>query len=291
MPARRRAGAIRLLAPMMQPEAESTRRRATADLPPVTLGLWLRSAAYMAWLIGTVIPYGTVAVLMSLFVRGTPLYRFCIGWVRMALWGAEAICGMRAHVQGMENLPNGPVILLAKHQSAWETLAFPVMMPRPMSFVFKRELLYVPFFGWALGRLDMVHIDRSRRAEAFSRVENQGRKLLEQGNWIIMFPEGTRIARGAKGSYKLGGAKLATVTGVPVVPIAVTSGRCWPRQAFIKRPGVIEMSIGRPIDSVGRTPADLMLEVETWIEAEMHRLDPLAYAEPAPNHAATRPAA
>lgn len=276
---------------MMQPQAGSPARPATAGLPPVTLGLWLRSALYMAWLIGTVIPYGTAAVLMSLLVRGTPLYRFCVGWVRMALWGSEVICGMRPHVQGMENLPDGPVILLSKHQSAWETLAFTAMMPRPMSFVFKRELLYVPFFGWALGRLDMVHIDRSRRAEAFNRVETQGRRLLAQGNWIIMFPEGTRIARGDKGTYKLGGTKLAVVTGVPVVPVAVTSARCWPRQAFIKRPGVIEMSIGRPIASVDRTPSDLMAEVEAWIESEMHRLDPLAYPDALPSQAQARPQA
>jgi len=137
----------------------------------------------------------------------------------------------------------------------------------------------------------MVHIDRNRRTEAFNRVENQGGKLLAQGNWIIMFPEGTRIARGDKGTYKLGGTKLATVTGVPVVPIAVTSARCWPRQAFIKRPGVIEMSIGRPIASTDRTPADLMAEVEAWIEAEMHRLDPLAYTDDVPCPADARPQA
>jgi 1-acyl-sn-glycerol-3-phosphate acyltransferase len=240
----------------------------------------------MAWLIGTVVPYGTVAVLLSLFVRGRPLYRFCVGWVRMALWGSRTICGIRSRVQGMENLPDGPVILLVKHQSAWETLALPVMMPHPLSFVFKRELLYVPFFGWALGRLDMVHIDRNKRTEAFGRVEQQGADLLARGNWIIMFPEGTRTARGQQGKYKAGGSKLAVVTGTPVVPIAITSGKCWPRQAFIKRPGVIDVSIGRPISPVGRTPVDLMAEVEAWIETEMRRLDPLAYG--ASRHAAPK---
>jgi 1-acyl-sn-glycerol-3-phosphate acyltransferase len=215
---------------------------------------------------------------MSLFVRGTPLYRFCRGWIRVALWGGQAICGMRQRVQGLDHLPSGPVILLSKHQSAWETLALPALMPRPLSFVFKRELLYVPFFGWALGRLDMVHIDRGRPAEAFARVERQGAELLSRGNWIIMFPEGTRTTRGTQGKYRIGGTKLAVSTGAPVVPIAITSGRCWPRQAFIKRPGTIDISIGKPIASVGRTPADLMAEVEAWVEAEMRRLDPQAYA-------------
>ena len=262
---------------MKSPEPASGHPPADAGLQRLTPALWLRSAAYMAWLIGTVVPYGTAAVLLSLFVRGTPLYHFCVGWVRMALWGSRAICGIRSRVQGMENLPDGPVILLVKHQSAWETLALPVMMPHPLSFVFKRELLYVPFFGWALGRLDMVHIDRNKRTEAFGRVEQQGADLLARGNWIIMFPEGTRTARGHQGKYKAGGSKLAVVTGTPVVPIAITSGKCWPRQAFIKRPGIIDVSIGLPISPVGRTPADLMAEVEAWIEAEMRRLDPLAY--------------
>ena len=239
--------------------------------------LWLRSAAYMAWLVLSVIPYAIAVVLLSPFVRGRTLYRFCVGWVAFALWGAQVVCGIRRRVQGMENLPDGPLILLAKHQSAWETLALPVLMPRPLSFVFKRELLFVPFFGWALGRLDMVHIDRKRGAESFARVADQGAELLRKGYWIIMFPEGTRTARGRKGSYKLGGTRLAVMTDTPVVPIAVTSARCWPRQAFIKRPGVVDVSIGAPIAPAGRSAAELMQQVEDWIEAEMHRLDADAY--------------
>ena len=237
----------------------------------------LRSAAYMAWLVLSVIPYAIAVLLLAPFVRGRTLYRFCVGWVRFALWGAEVVCGIRYRVQGLENLPDGPLILLPKHQSAWETLALPVLMPRPLSYVFKRELLFVPFFGWALGRLDMVHIDRKRGTEAFSRVAEQGAELLRKGYWIIMFPEGTRTARGRKGSYKLGGTRLAEMTGTPVLPIAITSARCWPRQAFIKRPGVIDVSIGRPIAPAGRSAAELMQQVEDWIEAEMHRLDADAY--------------
>ncbi len=237
----------------------------------------LRSAAYMAWLVLSVIPYAIAVLLLAPFVRGRTLYRFCVGWVRFALWGAEVVCGIRYRVQGLENLPDGPLILLPKHQSAWETLALPVLMPRPLSYVFKRELLFVPFFGWALGRLDMVHIDRKRGTEAFARVAEQGAELLRKGYWIIMFPEGTRTARGRKGSYKLGGTRLAEMTDTPVLPIAITSARCWPRQAFIKRPGVIDVSIGRPIAPAGLSAAELMQQVEDWIEAEMHRLDADAY--------------
>ncbi len=243
---------------------------------------FVRSLLYMIWLIVTVVPYAILVVTASLFLRGTPLYRLTMGWVHLSVWGARVLCGIRSRITGLENLPDGPAILLSKHQSAWETLAFPLIMPRPLSYVFKRELLYVPFFGWALGRLDMVHIDRSKRTEAFSRVAKQGARMLQRGNWIIMFPEGTRIPRGEKGVYKTGGTRLAIATGAPVVPIAVTSARCWPRQAFIKTPGVVDVSIGKPIASQGRHPAEMMVEVEQWIEAEMRRLDPEAYGHAQP---------
>ena len=238
---------------------------------------FLRSLLYMAWLIVTVVPYAVMVVILSIFLRGTPLYRFTMGWVHLSVWGARVICGIRSHISGMENLPDGPVVLLAKHQSAWETLALPLIMPRPLAYVFKRELLYVPFFGWALGRLDMVHIDRSKRTEAWTKVAEQGRRYMAQGNWVIMFPEGTRSARGQQGQYKAGASRLAIETGTPIVPIAVASARCWPRKSFLLRPGVIDISIGRPIAVEGRRPDELMAEVEAWIEAEMRRIDPEAY--------------
>jgi len=128
-----------------------------------------------------------------------------------------------------------------------------------------------------MGRLDMIHIDRSQRTQAFSKVVTQGKALLDQGVWVIMFPEGTRIARGEVGTYKTGGTRLAIETGAPVIPIAVTSARCWPRRAFVKRPGVVDVSIGAPIVSQGREPDELMQQVQAWIESEMQRLDPDAY--------------
>jgi 1-acyl-sn-glycerol-3-phosphate acyltransferase len=217
-------------------------------------------------------------VLLSIVMRGTPLYWFCAGWVKLAIWGGWHIAGVRYRVQGWEHLPDGPVILAPKHQSAWETLAFVALMPRPLCYVFKRELLWVPFFGWALGRLDMVHIDRSKRTEAWNKVAEQGQRYMDQGNWVIMFPEGTRTPRGRQGVYKQGASRLAVSTGVPLLPIAVTSAKCWPRNAFIKRPGVIDVSIGAPIPVAGRDADTLMREVEAWVETEMRRLDPEAYA-------------
>jgi 1-acyl-sn-glycerol-3-phosphate acyltransferase len=124
----------------------------------------------------------------------------------------------------------------------------------------------------------MIHIDRSKRAEAWKKVAAQGRRLFAQGVWVIMFPEGTRIERGQQGTYKTGASRLAIDAGVPIVPIAATSARCWPRKSFLLRPGMVDISIGKPIPSVGREPDELMREVETWIEAEMRRLDPEAYA-------------
>ncbi|WP_296869328.1 lysophospholipid acyltransferase family protein [Tibeticola sp.] len=242
----------------------------------------LRSVIHALWMLLTVIPFAIVILAgAAVGVRGEPLYRIARTWLRLVIEGLRVICGVRWRVSGMEHLPLGqtsPAILLVKHQSTFETFLLPVLMPHPLAYVFKKELLYVPFFGWAIGRLDMIHIDRSQRAQAFRKVVEQGVALLAKGVWIIMFPEGTRIARGQAGQYKSGGTRLAVATGAPVIPIAVTSAKVWPRKAFIKRPGVVDVSIGAPIPSAGRDPEELVREVETWIETEMRRLDPEAYA-------------
>ncbi len=243
---------------------------------------WVRSVLHLLWMALTVVPWAVAVLLASLFVGSTTLYWMCVGWLRCAVFGARVLLGIEVRVSGWEHLPQGqssPAVLLVKHQSTFETFLMPTLMPHPLAYVFKKELLYVPFFGWAMGRLDMIHIDRSKRAEAFSKVVQQGRRLMGQGVWVSMLPEGTRIARGQRGSYKTGGTRLAIECGVPVIPIAVTSAKCWPRKALIKRPGVVDVSIGRPIDSIGRKPEELMREVEVWIETEMRRLDPQAYPE------------
>ena len=241
---------------------------------------FLRSLLHMLWMVLTVIPWGLAVVIAAPFLSSTQVYWMCAGWLKVAVRGGNVILGIRNEIIGYENLPVGstaPAILLLKHQSTWETFCMPTLMPHPLAYVFKKELLYVPFFGWAMAKMDMIHIDRSKRAQAFSKVVEQGKRLLAQGTWVIMFPEGTRIERGQKGQYKSGGTRLAIETGAPVIPIAVTSAKCWPRKAFIKRPGVVEFSIGKPIPSQGRQPDELMREVEDWIEAEMRRLDPAAY--------------
>lgn len=240
----------------------------------------IRSVLHLLWMAVTVIPWALFAILASYFVSSTRLYWICAGWLRLTIQSGTWILGIRNRVQGLENLPQGakdPAVLLVKHQSVWETFLMPAIMPHPLAYVFKKELLSIPFFGWAMARMDMIHIDRSKRTEAFNKVVAQGQRLLDQGTWVIMFPEGTRIERGQQGQYKTGGTRLAIATGAPVIPVAVTSAKCWPRKALIKRPGTVEFSIGKPIPSQGRQPDELMREVEAWIEAEMRRLDPEAY--------------
>ena len=241
---------------------------------------FLRSVVHMLWMLVTVIPWGIIMCVASIWQRGEPLYWMAERWLGWAVSGARVILGIRTRVTGMENRPQekrAGAVLLVKHQSTLETFLMPTLMPHPLAYVFKKELIYVPFFGWAMARLDMIHIDRKQKARAFNKVVAQGKLLLAQGIWIIMFPEGTRIPRGQQGVYKTGGTRLAIDTGAPVIPIAVTSARVWPRKAFIKRPGVVDVSIGPAIPSAGRKPDELMREVEAWIEAEMRRLDPAAY--------------
>lgn len=239
----------------------------------------LRSAAFMLWLIVTVIPFAIGTLLWS-WLPPPHRYRLTIGWPTLAAWGARWICGIRWQVQGWENLPQGPAILLCKHQSAWETLWLPASMPRRLSFVYKRELHWVPFFGWGLALLGMINIDRSKGQNAFEQVVEQGAAHLRDGWWIAIFPEGTRTPPGSNRRYKTGGARLAVRTGAPVVPIALNSGELWPRNAFLKRPGLITVSIGKPIVVTDLTEREVAARVEGWIENEMRRLAPHRYSAP-----------
>jgi 1-acyl-sn-glycerol-3-phosphate acyltransferase len=241
---------------------------------------FVRAVLHTTLLAVTVVPWALAAVILRFLGQEKLCYTVCLNWLRLSVKSGTAILGIHNRITGWENLPTGETdaaILLVKHQSLWETFSMIALMPHPLAYVFKKELLRIPFFGWAIGSLDMIHIDRKQGAQAFNKVVEQGKRLLDKGTWVIMFPEGTRTARGQQGVYKTGGTRLAIDTGAPVVPVAVTSARCWPRKAFIKTPGIVDISIGKPIPSAGREPAELMREVEAWIEAEMHRLDPEAY--------------
>lgn len=249
-----------------------------------------RSVAFLLFELVTLVPVAIGCVLCA----PLPLhrrYQWTVLWPKMVIWAARAILGIRYQVLGADNLPDGPAIVLSKHQSSWETLFYPSYLPRELCYVFKRELLYIPFFGWGIWLLDMIHIDRSKGTDAFEQVVRQGGRKLAQGRWLIMFPEGTRTRVGARRRYKTGGARFAVRTGALVVPIAVNSGEFWPRRAFLKIPGLITVSIGPPISPQGKTAEGLCMEVERWIEGEMRRISPHAYDDGASDGSDGRPAA
>jgi len=215
-----------------------------------------------------------VFAIVGLLLFPLPLsarYRFISTWSRLMLAGAESILGIRYRVLGAENLPPPPFIVLAKHQSAWETLAFQVIFP-PQVWVVKRELLWIPFFGWGLAMLAPIAIDRASGPRALKQLLEQGRERLARRFCIVIFPEGTRVAPGRRGNYQVGGAWLAVKTATPVLPVAHNAGELWRRRAFVKRPGVVTVSIGAPIDTRQLTPDELIRRVEDWIESEMQRI-------------------
>jgi 1-acyl-sn-glycerol-3-phosphate acyltransferase len=202
-------------------------------------------------------------------------YRLITGYNHTVIWLACGVLGIRYVVEGRENLPTQPAIILAKHQSAWETVAFLFLFP-PVSPVIKQELLKVPFFGWAFRMLSPIAIDRGAGREALRQIVAQGKEKLAQGFWVLVFPEGTRVGPGEKGRYGIGGSWLAAETGAPIVPVAHNAGEVWPKNAFIKRPGTITVRIGPVIDPAGKSAAELTRAVEAWIETEMTRLPPAA---------------
>lgn len=240
----------------------------------------VRSTLYALFLAVTVIPYAFLCTLAAPLPQHWR-YRITMGWPRLAVWGARVICGVRYEVRGWENLPQGPAVVLSKHQSAWETLFYPSHLPRELCFVYKAELHWVPFFGWGLKLLDMISINRQDRRSAMQQVLAKSAARLKENRWPILFPEGTRVPVGQVGRYQTGGARIAVNAGVPVVPIAHNAGECWPRKAFVKKPGLITVSIGPPISSEGLSAAALNQQVQNWIEAEMRRISPHCYRDTA----------
>ena len=234
--------------------------------------IFLRSLAFLVAQVLITPPYAIFALATAPLA---PLARFRLiaGWSHAMIWLAKTVLGIRYRVIGRENLPRAPAVILSKHQSAWETLAFPVIFP-PQVLVLKRELLWIPFFGWGLALTSPIAIDRGSGAKALKRMADLGRRRLAQGFWIAIFPEGTRVQPGKRGKYHLGGAWLAVNCGVPVVPVAHNAGLFWGRKAFLKRPGTVTVEIGAPIDSRAHTPESLNATVERWIEERMAVLCP-----------------
>ena len=178
------------------------------------------------------------------------------------------ICGVKYEIHGQENIPNSPVIIFSKHQSTWEGYAMQTVFTK-ICFVAKRELFWIPFFGWALAAMKPIAIDRSSGKQAIQQIIEQGKKRLADGISVVIFPEGTRTAPNKPGKYKIGGAALAAEAGYPVIPIAHNAGECWPRGGFLKKPGTIHVRIGPLIPTQGRTANEILHDAKQWIEAQM----------------------
>lgn len=230
----------------------------------------LRSAVW--WTLGfiTVVIYAILAQ----FLIVLPLrwrYRIITTWGRFNIWTLSWICGVRYRVEGRENLPDSAAIILSNHQSTWETMAYTFLFP-PQIWVLKKSLLKLPFFGWGIAVLKPIAIDRSAGSTAMEQVIEQGRERLDSGFWVILFPEGTRVAPGVKKRYKMGGAILAAETGYPVVPIAHNAGYCWPRNGFLMKPGMITVRIGEVILTRDVDAETINRKAQTWIESQMQEM-------------------
>ena len=232
----------------------------------------LRSALFALALLLVTPPYAIVALLTCPLPRRVR-YRIISGWSRLVVLMARALCGIRWRVEGGERLPRTPAVILSKHQSAWETMAFQLIFPA-QSYLLKRELLWIPFFGWGLALMSPIAIDRSRGLAALRQLVRRGKERLAQGFWVVVFPEGTRVAPGERRKYQVGGALLAEHSGAPVVPVAHNAGLLWRRNAFIKHPGTITVRIGPTIDSAGRDAATINALAEQWIEEQQKTLCP-----------------
>jgi len=232
--------------------------------------IWLRSSAFALALALVTPPYALLA--LATFPLPPMLrYRIISGWSRLVVHLAKTILRIDWRVEGREHLPSRPAVILSKHQSAWETMAFQMIFP-PQVLVLKRELLWIPFFGWGLALMSPIAIDRSRGVAALRAIARRGRERLEQGFWVVVFPEGTRVRPGERRAYQLGGAWLAAASGVPVVPVAHNAGLFWPRNAFLKRPGTVTVRIGPTIDGASRDPKAINEIAEAWIEEQQKAL-------------------
>jgi 1-acyl-sn-glycerol-3-phosphate acyltransferase len=231
---------------------------------------FVRSSLF-AFALALITPVYSLVALATFPLPRMARYRVISGWSRLIIYLARTVLGIEWRVEGAEHLPSRPAVVLAKHQSAWETLAFQLIFP-PQVLVIKRELLWIPFFGWGLALMSPIAIDRTRGFPALREMARRGRERLAQGFWVVVFPEGTRVRPGERREYQLGGAWLAAACGAPVVPVAHNAGLYWPRNAFVKRPGTVTVKIGPTIDAANRDPKTINKLAEEWIEEQQKLL-------------------
>lgn len=232
--------------------------------------LYLRSGLYFTGMTVSAI----IIALLMLLAKPLPFskrYGLAQIWVRFNLWSLATVCHLKHDVKGWENIPSGTGVIICKHQSAWETLALQTIFP-PMVFILKRELLRIPFWGWAMDTLDPIGIDRSARSTALKQVLKEGVKRLQNGKWVVIFPEGTRVAPGEIGKYNGSGGLLATRAGCMVIPVAHNAGEFWKRNAFLKLPGTIQVRIGPALDASKLTAQEVNERAKDWIETTMKEI-------------------
>jgi 1-acyl-sn-glycerol-3-phosphate acyltransferase len=241
---------------------------------PSSIVPWLRSALFFFGFVASTVIWA-VASMFTLPLPFPTRYAFITAWCDFNVWWIEHTCGIRYRLEGTEKIPAGPCIVMANHQSAWETLALKKFFP-PMVWVLKRELLWVPFFGWGLALVQPIALDRGSGRKAVQQLVSQARTRCGQGRWIIVFPEGTRVPPGEVRRFKLGGSIMAVETGMPIVPVGHDSGVYWARRSFIKRPGTVTVRIGDPISTQGKSSDEVNAEVKRAIESLREDLRPRA---------------
>ena len=232
----------------------------------------LRSILYTSWLFVGTTAYA-VFVLLVCWLPQRQLFRIADHWASNQLRMLKFFCGLSYVVEGQENIPPGAHVSMWKHSSSWETVAQAALLPA-QSWVLKRELMWIPFVGWALHFFTPIAINRKAGTSAVNQVVEQGKQRLAQGLWILVFPEGTRVGPGERRKYGVSGALLASRAGCKIVPVAHNAGDFWPRRGWVKKPGVIRVIFGPPIDAAGRDPRELTEEVRAWIEGKMATISP-----------------
>ena len=232
--------------------------------------LYLRSSAFFVVFVLSTIIYALLSIL-TFPLRYKHRYALLTTWADLNLWWLKLTCKLDYRVEGLENIPDRPSVIMSNHQSTWETLALKKFFP-PMAWVVKRELMLVPFFGWGLAMAEPIALNRSSGQKAVDQLLRQARQRMKKGRWVIIFPEGTRVAPGQKKRYKLGGAIVSSRMQAPVVPVAHNAGLFWRRRQFIKYPGTITVSIGPPVYPNDKSPAQINDEVRAWIETKLEQI-------------------
>lgn len=235
-----------------------------------TVSLYLRSFTFWIVFAFLILLFATL-LMLSFPIPLEKRFVLTQTWSKLVLWWLQITCNLRFAVEGTENIPDRPGIVFSKHQSTWETTALNLWFT-PQSWVIKRELLWIPVFGWGARMMDPIALNRGAGRKAVDQLIEEGREHLRKGRWILVFPEGTRIAPGKTGRYRIGGARLAECTGFPVIPVAHNAGEYWPRRKFLKRPGVIQVRIGPPIETKNKSASVILGEAKQWIETEMARI-------------------